>query len=94
MIGRLRGILAEKQPPRLLVDVQGVGYEVEAPMSTFYKLPETGSEVSLFTHLTVREDAHLLYGFGSEGERKLFRALIKLIRIKHMYNNNRGRYNS
>jgi Holliday junction DNA helicase RuvA len=78
MIGRLRGVLAEKQPPRLLVDVQGVGYEIEAPMSTFYKLPETGSEVSLFTHLTVREDAHLLYGFGSEGERKLFRALIKV----------------
>ncbi|MCP4701559.1 MAG: Holliday junction branch migration protein RuvA [Gammaproteobacteria bacterium] len=78
MIGRLRGILAEKQAPWLLMDVQGVGYEVEAPMSTFYKLPDIGKEVSLFIHLTIREDAHLLYGFHSEPERKLFRALLKV----------------
>lgn len=78
MIGRLRGILLEKQPPLLVLDVQGVGYEVEAPMSTFYKLPELQQEASLYTHLVVRDDAHLLYGFGSEAERRLFRALIKV----------------
>ncbi|MEJ2508333.1 MAG: Holliday junction branch migration protein RuvA [Gammaproteobacteria bacterium] len=78
MIGRLRGILAEKQPPWLLIDVHGVGYEVEAPMSTFYQLPATGSEVTLQTHLVVREDAHQLYGFASEPERRMFRALIKV----------------
>jgi len=78
MIGRLRGILADKQPPRLLVDVHGVGYELEAPMSTFYQLPATGSEVSLHTHLVVREDAQQLYGFASEPERRMFRALIKV----------------
>ena len=78
MIGRLRGILLEKQPPQLLIDVQGVGYEVEAPMTTFYKLPEINQEVLLFTHLVVREDAQLLFGFFSEEERRLFRTLIKV----------------
>jgi Holliday junction DNA helicase RuvA len=78
MIGRLRGILAEKQPPHLLIDVNGVGYEVEAPMSTFYQLPDTGNEVSLLTHLVVREDAHVLFGFASHMERNLFRDLLKV----------------
>lgn len=78
MIGRLRGTLALKQPPLLLVDVNGVGYEVEAPMSTFYQLPALGETVVLHTHLVVREDAHLLFGFASESERRLFRALIKV----------------
>ncbi len=78
MIGQLRGILAEKQPPLLLIDVGGVGYEVEAPMSTFYQLPETGATVTLHTHMVVRDDAHLLFGFASEGERRLFRTLIKV----------------
>ncbi len=78
MIGRLRGLLLEKQPPWLVVEVQGVGYEVEAPMSTFYHLPELGREVRLYTHLIVRDDAHLLYAFGSEDERRLFRALLKV----------------
>ena len=78
MIGFLKGRLAVKQPPMLLVDVGGVGYELEAPMSTFYGLPATGETVSLFTHLVVREDAHILYGFGSEGERRLFRGLLKV----------------
>jgi Holliday junction DNA helicase RuvA len=78
MIGRLRGTLLDKKPPQLLLDVGGVGYEVEAPMSTFYQLPAVGVEVVLHTHLVVREDAHLLFGFGSERERSLFRALIKV----------------
>ncbi len=78
MIGRLRGTLLDKKPPQLLLDVGGVGYEVEAPMSTFYQLPAVGGEVILHTHLAVREDAHLLYGFASERERSLFRALIKV----------------
>jgi Holliday junction DNA helicase RuvA len=78
VIGFLKGRLAIKQPPMLLVDVGGVGYELEAPMSTFYGLPATGESVSLFTHLVVREDAHILYGFGSEGERRLFRGLLKV----------------
>lgn len=78
MIGRLRGVLSDKQPPWLLLDVQGVGYEVEAPMSTFYRLPATGHEVSLFTHLVVRDDAHLLYGFAAADERRLFRELIRV----------------
>lgn len=78
MIGRLRGILSHKQPPFLLVDVQGVGYEVEAPMTTFYNLPETGEEISLFTHLIVRDDAHLLFGFSTHEERHMFRILIKV----------------
>ncbi|NNM62775.1 MAG: Holliday junction branch migration protein RuvA [Steroidobacteraceae bacterium] len=78
MIGFLRGQLQAKQPPHLLVDVGGVGYELEAPMSTFYGLPATGEAVALFTHLVIREDAHVLFGFGSESERRLFRALIKI----------------
>ena len=78
MIGRLRGTLISKQPPALLLDVQGVGYEVEAPMSTFYQLPEVGEEAVLHTHLIVREDAHVLCGFASENERSMFRALIKI----------------
>lgn len=78
MIGRLRGTLAVKQPPLLLLDVNGVGYEVEAPMSTFYQLPALGETVVLHTHLVVREDAHLLFGFASESERRLFRTLIKV----------------
>lgn len=78
MIGHLRGRLAVRQPPTLVVDVGGVGYEVEAPMSTFYGLPATGAEVHLHTHLVVREDAHVLYGFGTERERSLFRELIKV----------------
>jgi Holliday junction DNA helicase RuvA len=78
MIGRLRGTLAAKHPPHLLLDVAGVGYEVEAPMSTFYVLPGVGEPVTLHTHLVVREDAHLLFGFASETERRLFRALIKV----------------
>ena len=78
MIGRLRGTLISKQPPVLLLDVQGVGYEVEAPMTTFYQLPEVGEEAVLHTHLIVREDAHVLCGFASENERSMFRALIKI----------------
>lgn len=78
MIGRLRGELISKQPPLLLIDVQGVGYEVDAPLSTFYVLPEPGQQVTLLTHLVVREDAHTLYGFASERERRLFRTLIKV----------------
>lgn len=81
MIGSLRGRLAAKQPPQLLVDVGGVGYELEAPMSTFYGLPATGAEVSLFTHLVVREDAHVLFAFGTERERRLFRELIKVSNV-------------
>ena len=78
MIGYLRGRLAGKHPPALVIDVGGVGYELEAPMSTFYQLPEVGEEVKLFTHLVVREDAHLLYGFASEPERRLFRDLLRV----------------
>jgi len=78
MIGRLSGILLEKKPPQLLVDVQGVGYELEAPMSTFYQLPVTGEAVILHTHMVVREDAQLLYAFYSQSERQLFRDLIKI----------------
>jgi holliday junction DNA helicase RuvA len=78
MIGRLSGILLEKNPPQLLLDVQGVGYEVDVPMSTFYNLPGTGERVVLFTHLVVREDAHLLFGFGSDSERRAFRLLLKI----------------
>ncbi|MET0657136.1 MAG: Holliday junction branch migration protein RuvA, partial [Steroidobacteraceae bacterium] len=81
MIGFLRGRLTAKHPPQLLIDVGGVGYEVEAPMSTFYVLPPTGADVSLFTHLVVREDAHVLFGFGSERERRLFRELIKVSNV-------------
>lgn len=78
MIGFLRGVLATKAPPHLVVDVNGVGYEVEAPMSTFYSLPAVGGQVKLLTHLIVREDAHLLYAFGTDDERRLFRALLKV----------------
>jgi Holliday junction DNA helicase RuvA len=78
MIGRLTGILIEKQPPHLLVDVNGVGYEIEAPMSTFYQLPGLGEQVTLHTHLIVREDAHLLCGFATPVERQMFRHLIKV----------------
>ncbi|XLX41642.1 Holliday junction branch migration protein RuvA [Ectopseudomonas mendocina] len=78
MIGRLRGTLAEKQPPHLLLDVNGVGYELEVPMTTLYRLPAVGEAVTLHTHLVVREDAHLLYGFFEKRERELFRELIRL----------------
>jgi len=78
VIGFLKGRLAAKQPPLLLVDVNGVGYEMEAPMSTFYGLPAMGEPVALFTHLVVREDAHILYAFATDGERRLFRGLLKV----------------
>ena len=78
MIGRIQGKLIEKQPPQVVVDVQGLGYEVDVPMSTFYNLPGIGEAVILHTHLVVREDAHLLYGFGSEAERRVFRQLLKI----------------
>ncbi|WP_440997741.1 Holliday junction branch migration protein RuvA [Arhodomonas sp. SL1] len=78
MIARLRGILVEKHPPALVVDVQGVGYELEAPMSVFYELPPLGGEVELRTHLAVRDDAQVLFGFRSESERRLFRSLIRV----------------
>ena len=78
MIGRLAGILLEKNPPQLLVDCNGVGYEVNVPMSTFYNLPGLGEKVALLTHLVVREDAQLLYGFGNAQERSVFRELIKI----------------
>lgn len=78
MIGQLRGTILEKQPPQLLLDVHGVGYEIDAPMSTFYKLPDVGQEVTLLTHFVVREDAQLLYGFYSSEERMLFRTLLKV----------------
>ena len=78
MIGRLSGTLLEKNPPQLTLDVQGVAYEVDVPMSTFYNLPPNGERVTLYTHLVVREDAHLLYGFGTENERRAFRQLLKV----------------
>ncbi len=78
MIGRLHGTLLARQAPHLLIDVQGVGYEIEAPMTTFYELPAVGEQVTLHTHLVVREDAHLLFGFGSESERAMFRSLIRV----------------
>jgi holliday junction DNA helicase RuvA len=78
MIGRLKGVLVHKQPPWLVVDVHGVGYELEAPMSTFYDLPELGREVSLFTHYAQKEDSVSLYGFLREGERRLFREVQKV----------------
>jgi len=78
VIGRLHGVLLRKEPPALLVDVGGVGYELEAPMTTFYELPPVGEMVTLYTHLVVREDAHLLYGFAREGQRRLFRELLKV----------------
>jgi len=78
VIGRLTGTLARSSPPSLLVDVNGVGYELEAPMSTFYDLPAVGERVTLYTHLVVREDAHLLYGFTRASTRQLFRSLLKV----------------
>jgi Holliday junction DNA helicase RuvA len=81
VIGFVRGRLVVKSPPHLTVDVGGVGYDIEAPMSTFYALPAVGTEVRLLTHLVVREDAHILYGFGSQEERALFRNLLKVSQI-------------
>ncbi|HIF50619.1 MAG TPA: Holliday junction branch migration protein RuvA [Thiotrichaceae bacterium] len=78
MIGYLRGVIIKKQPPLLLLDVQGVGYEIEAPMTTFYALPEVKNEVEIYTHLIIRDDAHLLFGFATENERHMFRTLIKV----------------
>lgn len=78
MIGRITGVILEKHPPQVLVDVQGVAYEVGVPMSTFYNLPANGTRVTLHTHLIVREDAHLLFGFSSDGERQAFRQLLKI----------------
>jgi Holliday junction DNA helicase RuvA len=78
MIGRIAGTLLEKNPPQILIDVGGIGYEVDVPMSTFYNLPNVGEKVALVTHLVVREDAHLLFGFLTEAERALFRQLLKI----------------
>ncbi|MFZ6771106.1 Holliday junction branch migration protein RuvA [Undibacterium sp. SXout7W] len=78
MIGRIAGILIEKNPPQLLIDCQGVGYEVDVPMSTFYHLPPLGEKVALLTHLAIREDAHVLFGFGTAEERATFRQLVKI----------------
>lgn len=78
MIGFIRGKLVSKNPPQLLVDVQGVGYEVEAPMTTFYDLPALGEDLSLYTHLVIREDAHILFAFSTEPDRAMFRMLIKV----------------
>jgi Holliday junction DNA helicase RuvA len=81
MIGWLRGRLMTKQPPYLMVEVNGIGYELEAPMSTFYTLPAVGAEVSLYIHQVVREDAHLLFAFGTEQEKRLFRELLKVSNV-------------
>jgi Holliday junction DNA helicase RuvA len=78
MIGRLTGTLVEKHPPQVLLDVGGVGYEIDVPMSTFYNLPASGERITLYTHLAIREDAHLLYGFGTDSERQAFRQLLKV----------------
>lgn len=78
MIGRLKGEIIYKKPPQLLIDVNGVGYEVEAPMTTFYDLPDAGQKATVLTHMVVREDAQLLYGFASDAEREMFRQLIKI----------------
>ncbi|MDO8276702.1 MAG: Holliday junction branch migration protein RuvA [Burkholderiaceae bacterium] len=78
MIGRLQGLLAEKNPPQVLVDCNGVGYEVDVPMSTFYNLPGIGERITLLTHFVVREDAQILYGFATPGEREAFRQLIRI----------------
>jgi Holliday junction DNA helicase RuvA len=78
VISRLAGRLVEKSPPAIVVEVQGVGYELDVPMSTFYQLPAIGQEVRLFTHLVVREDAHLLFGFATESERQVFRQLLRI----------------
>ncbi|AOF83512.1 Holliday junction DNA helicase RuvA [Methyloversatilis sp. RAC08] len=81
MIGRLTGTLLEKNPPRILLDVQGVGYEVDVPMSTFYNLPSAGERVTLHTHFVVREDGHFLFGFASPAEQAAFRQLVKITGI-------------
>ena len=78
MISRLAGILIHKQPPLMVIDVNGVGYEVEAPLSVFYELPEAGQPIVILTHLSVKDDSHTLYGFSSESERTLFRQLLKI----------------
>jgi Holliday junction DNA helicase RuvA len=78
LIGRISGKLLSKHPPQIVIDVQGVGYEIDVPMSTLYQLPATGADVTLLTHLTVREDAHLLYGFATDQERTVFRQLLKI----------------
>ncbi|SES80266.1 Holliday junction DNA helicase subunit RuvA [Nitrosomonas marina] len=78
MIGRLQGILLAKQPPRIVLDVAGIGYEVDVPMNTFFDLPAPGEQVILYTHLMVRDDAHLLFGFATEKEREVFRQLVKI----------------
>jgi Holliday junction DNA helicase RuvA len=78
MIGRISGLLLEKFPPLVLVDVQGVGYEIDVPMSTFYNLPAVGTQITLHTHFVVREDVHLLFGFATEDERQAFRQLVKI----------------
>lgn len=78
MIGKLTGILSERNPPQVVIDCHGVGYEVDVPMSTFYNLPQVGEKVSLLTHFVVREDAQILYGFGTADERAAFRQLIKI----------------
>jgi holliday junction DNA helicase RuvA len=78
MIGRITGVLLEKNPPQVLVEAAGVGYEIDVPMSTFYLLPKTGDKVALFTHMVVREDAQLLYGFATDTERTTFRTLLKV----------------
>ena len=81
MIGRITGILVELRPPQIIVECNGVGYEIEAPMTTIWALPEVNQRVSLYTHLAVREDAHLLYGFTTESERALFRSLLKVSNV-------------
>ena len=78
MIGKISGKLIERHPPQVIIDVRGIGYEIDVPMSTFYQLPAAGSEVTLYTHLVVREDAHLLFGFASEQERRVFRQLLRI----------------
>lgn len=78
MIGRLSGVLLEKQPPHVLLDVRGIGYEIDVPMSTFYDLPAVGAQTTLYTHLVIREDMHLLFGFATESERQAFRQLVKI----------------
>jgi len=82
VIGRLSGQLIEKRPPTIVVEVHGVGYEVDVPMSTFFQLPVTGAAVILHTHLIVREDAHLLFGFATERERQVFRQLLKISGVR------------
>jgi holliday junction DNA helicase RuvA len=78
MIGKVTGVLLEKNPPQIVIEAAGVGYEIEVPMSTFYNLPASGERVALLTHLVVREDAHLLYGFATDPERRAFRQLLKI----------------